>query len=60
MPARVPLCEFRQEIQFGEEPVRLDMTINTEGPLSDPLGQGFRKKNIASIARSLGVTSLAV
>ena len=42
----VPLSEFRQEIQLGEEPVRLDMAITTEGPLSDPLGQGFRKRNI--------------
>ncbi len=43
---KVPLSQFKQEFQLGEEPIRLDMALDTEGPLSDPIGQGFRKKNI--------------
>ena len=43
---KVPLSQFKQELQLGEEPVRLDMAITTGGPLSDPIGQGFRKKNL--------------
>lgn len=43
---KVPLSQFEQEHQLGEEPIRLDMVITTDGPLPDPIGQGFRKKNL--------------
>ena len=42
----ISMKDFMQELQLGEEPVRLDLCIRTEGPLSDPIGQGFRKRNI--------------
>ena len=37
---------FAQEVPLGVEPVRLDMVIKTQGPLSDPLGSFYRVHNV--------------
>ena len=39
--------KYEQEIQLGEDPVRLDfLIIKTEGKLEDPIGEYFRRVNL--------------
>lgn len=39
--------KYEQEIQLGEDPVRLDFVImKTDGKLKDPIGENFRKVNL--------------
>ncbi len=39
--------KYEQEVQLGEDPVRLDfLIIKTEGKLEDPIGEYFRKVNL--------------
>ena len=39
--------KYEQEIQLGEDPVRLDfLIIKAEGELGDPIGEFFRKVNL--------------
>ena len=39
--------KYEQEIQLGEDPVRLDFLImKTDGKLKDPIGEYFRKVNL--------------
>ena len=42
----LPMDVFDQEVPLGVEPVRLDMVIKTQGPLSDPLGSFYRVHNV--------------
>ena len=38
---------YEQEIQLGEDPVRLDfLIIKSDGKLKDPIGEYFRKVNL--------------